>query len=666
MRRLFALSLLLCLASCGFSRAQTFNLQTGREPVASLDGLWSFHTGDNPQWANPDFDDSQWPLLRSDRPWTKQGYPDYGGYAWYRFTLQVPDGRKPGDLLLTEIHTGYQVYANGQLIGSVGSTSPTRNAYYAVSPKLYRLPVGSAGPQTIQIALRVWNFKPEVSFYWRAGGPMAPGNEVGDPVLLAKRLHHELDSIALVHVNQYVDSLLGAVVGLTILVLFCFRPEDREYLWFAILLLADAVDAGLGIVRMYGSAPDVLVTVFEIIASTVSLTATLVFLSIVLHLRRSLLWWAVCGAALLSIPLAGLSYFQWLNWNTGEAIWVSLAFPADIWIIAALAICSFRKDISARLLLAPVGLYYGFHLLLHLASVSMTYHWPIKLAEPNLLLLSRPFPFYVMNAVSYIFIVALLIFLVRRFSLARQEETRLATEMEAAHSMQSFLIPATPPRTPGFHVESIYLPASEVGGDFFQILPAVDDQSLLIIVGDVSGKGLKAAMTVSAIVGGLRQITTREPARVLAAINRQLLDELSGGFVTCCAALLTSSNKLTIANAGHLPPYRNGEELKVEAGLPLGLSAASRYEEMVYEFAPGDRLTLISDGVVEAQNARKELFGFERTQQISTQPAAAIAQTVQQFGQEDDITVVAITRTEALDPRTAVNSARSSLATASG
>ncbi len=84
------LFILLFLVSAFSLRAQTFNLQTGRENITSLDGLWRFHTGDDPAWADPNFDDSQWPLLRSDESWTKQGYPDYSGYAWYRFTIGFP------------------------------------------------------------------------------------------------------------------------------------------------------------------------------------------------------------------------------------------------------------------------------------------------------------------------------------------------------------------------------------------------------------------------------------------------------------------------------------------------------------------------------------------------------------------------------------------------
>ena len=244
------------------------------------------------------------------------------------------------------------------------------------------------------------------------------------------------------------------------------------------------------------------------------------------------------------------------------------------------------------------------------------------------------------------FLLAMLAILINRFARTRREEQRIVGELEAARGVQSLLIPATPPITPGFLVESVYLPASEVGGDFFQILPG-DDDSLLIVVGDVSGKGLKAAMTVSTIVGALRNENSREPAKVLAGLNRVLHGQITG-FATCVAARITSDGTMTIANAGHIPPYRNGDEMAVQGGLPLGILAACQYEETQFEIERGDRLTFVSDGVVEATNANHELFGFARTQAISREPAQAVAEAAKTFGQEDDISVLSVTRIETL------------------
>jgi serine phosphatase RsbU (regulator of sigma subunit) len=200
------------------------------------------------------------------------------------------------------------------------------------------------------------------------------------------------------------------------------------------------------------------------------------------------------------------------------------------------------------------------------------------------------------------------------------------------------------PAVSGFRVESAYKPAGEVGGDFFQILPTAD-AGLLVVIGDVSGKGIPAAMTVALIVGTVRTLAgyTRKPAEILTALNELMLARSRGGFTTCLVLRAESNGSITGANAGHLPPYRNGEEIHIENGLPLGLVADAEYAETELHLEPEEMLTLLSDGVVEARNHAGELFGFERTQTISRQSAETIALAAQAFGHDDDITVVTLT-----------------------
>jgi serine phosphatase RsbU (regulator of sigma subunit) len=101
----------------------------------------------------------------------------------------------------------------------------------------------------------------------------------------------------------------------------------------------------------------------------------------------------------------------------------------------------------------------------------------------------------------------------------------------------------------------------------------------------------------------------------------------------------------TFANAGHISPYRNGEELICENGLPLGLVAGASYAEASFKLSEGEQLTLVTDGVVEARNRAGDLFGFERTAACTRRTAEAIAQKAQAFGQDDDITVLTVART---------------------
>jgi serine phosphatase RsbU (regulator of sigma subunit) len=99
---------------------------------------------------------------------------------------------------------------------------------------------------------------------------------------------------------------------------------------------------------------------------------------------------------------------------------------------------------------------------------------------------------------------------------------------------------------------------------------------------------------------------------------------------------------MRIANAGHLPPYLNGKEMELEGSLPLGLSSDAVSSVQILTLGPGDHVTFLTDGVIEAMNLANELFGFARAQQISGQAAGSIAQQAQSFGQNDDITVLSV------------------------
>jgi hypothetical protein len=225
----------------------------------------------------------------------------------------------------------------------------------------------------------------------------------------------------------------------------------------------------------------------------------------------------------------------------------------------------------------------------------------------------------------------------------RREKLRLASELEAGRAVQQMLLSTRQPANGLWHLDPIYVPAAEVGGDFYALLERSPDTSMLVI-GDVSGKGLRAAMVVSTILGALRQDVGGGPAEVLSRLNRTLVQSGFEGFATCLCALLGPTAELRLASAGHLSPYLNGAEIEVAGSLPLGLVAEVEYLEKTVALSPGDRLLFLSDGVVEAQNSSGDLFGFQRTRLLSKLTATEIVAAAQRFGQNDDITVVTVTR----------------------
>jgi hypothetical protein len=241
-------------------------------------------------------------------------------------------------------------------------------------------------------------------------------------------------------------------------------------------------------------------------------------------------------------------------------------------------------------------------------------------------------------------LVALLALLFREHRQVSLERAVLVGEMQAAQEIQRALVPALIESLPSLQIDVAFRPVREVGGDFYncRILPGNRQR---ILLGDVSGKGAAAAMTAAVIIGAAELRDSDSPGQILGHLNQVLKRNRIGGFATCLCADVESDGIVTIANAGHLSPYRHGEEITIPSGLPLGLNAggAAEYEETNFKFELGDRLTLVSDGVVEARNSSGELFGFDRTRAISAQSADQIAQAAQAHGQEDDITVLTLT-----------------------
>lgn len=631
---------------CRAAPAQTFDLDSEREPITSLNGLWRFHPGDDMRWAEREFDDSQWVKLRSDRSWTKQGYPNLGGYAWYRFQLRVTNGSRPTAIMFGTICTGYEVYIDGKLIGSFGSSFPTRNpkAPWRRDRPLM-LPSKDVGRETVQVAVRVWDYPPFVP--WIGGGVLSARNFAGDPAVLDKQSDLLQTNTNIHFANRYAFVLLESLVGFTVLALFYFRREDREYLWFSILLLAGATDLFLNLLLNLTEVSFPLVRLAGETAAGLELLAALLFFSTILQSSRQFFWWFSFLTTAVSPLTVGLFYFHWTKIGSAYLILLMCRSAGYLWIASTLSAACVRRDPSAQLLLAPSLLFYGSDILDLISFANRQYGRPLRLVDFNPLLLKTPYPFELDDLTAYFFILALLLYLVRRFSLARREESRLTTEMDAARDIQFLSVPGAAQNTPGFEVDSAYFPATEVGGDFFRI-GALQDGSLLVIVGDVSGKGLKAAMTVSSIIGALRGCTLRSPAAVLAFLNRVLLGEISG-FVTCCVALISTDGTMTLANAGHLPPYLAGEELPLQSGLPLGISDGELYENKDYKVGMHEQLMFVSDGVVEACNKSGELYGFDRTLKSSLQSADLVAHAARRFGQNDDITVVAIKRTPVIN-----------------
>ncbi len=249
--------------------------------------------------------------------------------------------------------------------------------------------------------------------------------------------------------------------------------------------------------------------------------------------------------------------------------------------------------------------------------------------------------------------VAVAVHNARRFQSERAERETMSRDAQEARLMQQALLPKSSPYIPGFVISGLTVPAGAVGGDWYDFIPFPDGRWGLVLA-DVSGKGMAAALLMSATRGMLRSLAEAccTPAEVLTKLNGLLVEDFPAGkFVTLVyAALDPATRTVTFANAGHLHPLFIDEGgphfLDTERGLPLGLSCGD-YSETTVALSPGSRLVFYSDGITEAVNADEEEYGLERLARQAVSPAASAVSIVDDvrayangFGVRDDATVV--------------------------
>jgi serine phosphatase RsbU (regulator of sigma subunit)/anti-sigma regulatory factor (Ser/Thr protein kinase) len=251
--------------------------------------------------------------------------------------------------------------------------------------------------------------------------------------------------------------------------------------------------------------------------------------------------------------------------------------------------------------------------------------------------------------------------------LVREQEAEAATrqrfeqELEVARLIQQNFLPKELPDLPGWQISACYRPAREVGGDFYDVIPLPDGR-VGFVVGDVTDKGVPAALVMSATRSVLRASAQRliEPGEVLERVNEHLCPDMPEKmFVTCLYGVLdTDSGLFRFANAGHDLPYVQTAEGVIELrarGMPLGLMPGMSYEEKEATLQPGDSVLLHSDGVLEAHDAERDMFGGPRLKETMARAPGGrelidhvlsdlAAFTGPDAEQEDDITMVTLQR----------------------
>jgi hypothetical protein len=643
-----------------------------------LDKNWRVGITANPAAANPDFDDSTWAVRSAEASFpdvsdedhasdegTKNGAPLPGRapgpppdhqrpFAWFRIHVKLAQHHGPVALLIElpvsqsttmqpgTTSPGLDVYANGQLIRPEGPHGDVTFKYEEIS-RLYDLNV----PQDqTDVTIAVRTLYIPVGYYSYTSFFAKRTFRFGAPETLRDDWNLWFLHSVSERVPRLVNSILLAVLSLFLLALYFTQRGHVEYLWLA---LHELLQAPIGFIDLAGSLARLdqlwyAASVLQLVA--ISAYIYFEFLISFLALKRrwyiSLLRWTAPILAGVGPTILLVGGHGWMILTVlavvylGSLLWVTGWF---LFVMSTLIAATLRRNFEAGLLLIPllltiVGIVEPMLTGGMTSALGHPYHSPLTIQ-------AGPVPIHFASIADFVGLLSIVLIIFVRFLRIQHDRERANSELAAARSVQELMIPQEKLDTPGYEVDSVYTPATEVGGDFFHLQPT-HDGGLLVVIGDVAGHGLKAAMNVSMLMGALRGIQEMRPAKILEALNGVLTG--SESLTTCEALWFGPQGELVIASAGHLPPYLNSQEIALPGGLPLGALATATYDEVRLYLHPGDRLLLLSDGVVEARRPTGELFGFERVHNLSNQTAFYIADAAKEFGQEDDITVLTVRR----------------------
>jgi len=659
------------------------------ESAVPLTGPWKFSPGDSPWsmnpssdpnllvksplWAQPGFDDSNWPsmdltpqaeVFAVQTPgrnqilgWTGKGFPNLKGYAWYRLTIRVADPSQPLALKMpADFDDAYQVYANGQFIGQFGRFDSSPPTLYFSRPLTFSLAPLAPGGQ-INLALRFY-MSPNANLHSAGDGGMREPPSLGLPIAADLIRSSEETRIAFRYSGRLLALLLYLLLAPGIFWAWLENRREFTFLWLFISLVTTVLYNAVDFI----SASTFLLTQRE------ALFWMLVVLGPIWLPTWIMVWWCWFGLrAQRWIPIAAwltaflmviadyyasiaehLPAFLPLSRQSYVHISLFLVVIACVLLLAVL-VEGYRRDATEALLATvPIGL-------LELAALFSYFTPMFGVPFPALHLFGLTVDDSSIASILLAFVLGLLF--MRRFlrgrvrdELARQS---LRTELEQARELQQRVLVPEDLHSPHFEVEAEYSPAQVVGGDFF-VNVIGRDGSLCVVIGDVSGKGISAAMLVAVLVGAARTRAAQDfdPITMLQTLDERLGGRSGGHFATCLTAQFFPNGVLRLANAGHIPPYLNGCELDLGGSLPLGIAGKCDPTKAQFQLRQGDILTFMTDGVMEAKNEHGELFGFEQARVLSQRPPADVVSEVQAYGQDDDITVVRVTfiRSEQIGP----------------
>ena len=628
---------------------------------------WKYHLGDNPEWANPTYDDTDWESVSTLLSPNELPESGWEGIGWFRLHFTIQDEQLKNMPLA--LYVAYQagaseIYLDGELlysIGKVGTRKEEEEPYWERNPQV----ISFSGETDHVIAVRYSNFSSYQSTPVQGFGlVVAPLNES-----IKSRVTMVRQGTTL----QMIWTAIPVFLMLQHLLLFFFYPRARENLYFA--LLTGSLGAFVFIIFQFiviaTSATQLLYLLRLLIGVYVLISLSgMLFLYTLFYLKLPKLFWLFLTGWVITlfVSLSDLDKIIFdmtsaKSFNISNAeLTVSLLFwftiLTSLEMVRVIIVAIFKRKDGAWIFglssLSPFILPFIFGFIVSRTSYIITW-------ELGILIISLP-PLFSMS-----------VYLARNYSrttrkleteeLERQllevENNRKTEELEAARELQMSMLPQEAPQVPNLDVEFEMRPATEVGGDYYDY-NLTDDGKLTIAIGDATGHGMNAGLIVSAVKSLFK--TTRQGTG-----NSDTLERISQGIrsmnlkrLYMAMTLATfKDNKLTLTGAG-MPPvllYSANEDRVDEIlleGMPLGGGIGSEREEVSFDLQSGDTVLLMSDGLPEMLNHKDQMLDYPKTKELFTEVAdespkdiiehlfKASTKWARGRPSEDDITLVVI------------------------
>jgi serine phosphatase RsbU (regulator of sigma subunit) len=617
-----------------------------RNPLV-LDDLWKYHSGDYPEWKNLNFNDSHWVQTDSYLNWTQTTDPKWENRGWFRFHFYADSSMWNTTLAISISQLGAsEIYYNGKLLFSSGSLGTSAESFHPLqNRKWIEFHIDPQYEQLLAVRYANYKWKEQIDLGFTPGFAVY----IKDMNTILNGLQENLRSNV---IHQVTFTLVPLILFLLHLFLFSFYPKQRQNLFYALSLLGFAGITYFGYQKSVATNPDTIILFYQL--NEISVTSAVFFgllTSYAIDYIKFPKRWLVFMIVFVILTLWGILHpfgiTGTLNYIFFGLVAVDVFFSAFkvgskpnnrgnwiifIGLIILVIFVLYQIIIDYSLLVSPVKnnqvFVYGMIALVIAMSLYLSYNFAfinkdLEKQLSNVKILSNKTIEQERTA--------------NKMELERRildvENDRKSKELESAKELQLSLLPKTIPAVENLDIACYMETAAEVGGDYYDFFRS-DDNTLTTIIGDATGHGLKAGNMVIVTKGLLNIFSGNEEIDDILRKSNLAIKKMNLKMLTMGLAILRIyKNKVQYSSAG-MPPllvYRkktNSVEQIILKAMPLGAFYDFPYQKNVFEISKGDILLMVSDGLTELFNQKKEILGIEKVSEFLNNSAHKTADEI--------------------------------------